>query len=344
MRIRRTSLATATALAVLVGATACSGNDDPGSSASPGPTEPTATTSTDGTAGTEDAGPVDPCDLVTRADWLPFVDKRDRKYVAELHELDLEYPSVTSCRIASPRTDAASATIGYAMDPGLWSTVKRRTKPNVLGTKRVDLPGIADEAFYATGLFGAQGFARSGHYVVVVNMYDTATVGDLSAVLRLVLAQAGPAWLTHPIDLPADCPDADDPALTRLMGPVQYARGGVFEADGRHVFCDYGAENGTSVSTEATQKRPHDFQVATGINLDPVIGKVVDPAPGRVRSVSESVDGTFGATSELPGTRTEMWTSTNPDYRMKDPRFTGDRASFIAWLDRVEQVIARSYR
>lgn len=343
MRLR---LAVLLASAVLI--TGCSSTD--GSQPGPAPATSGAAAATDDptTAAEPASAGLGVCDLLEPADYDRFIAPDLRASATEGRSLDSDLGSFNTCSVASGPFGLFH--FSYSTDPDAWSTIERRTRPQkklggdnvysksweLLRRKREEVPNVADEAYLVTG------FNENALYALQDGVsYEMApsglagrkglTMADYLSVMIRLLSRASGGVDMRPVQLPEQCPAADSPEVTDVVGDVERAFGSAYQ--GKAPSCSYLGTDGRMVRAGATlffTDSLFDREALRPERMDRMT--LLDPPPG-VSSGIRREGSQWSYLSALPA-RVEVVTA-RTGRRAWGPRPTAevDRAAFLAFVD-----------
>lgn len=246
----------------------------------------------------------EPCDLLRPEHWARYVPQKVRKLAFETPGLGLRTGRFRTCAVRVGLT--TYFTFGYAPADEVWAKVKKQTEPedapdigsdpgseeaeSFATTVRDDFR-LGEEAFIYADFLTTEGYALSrdvAYEVAPLNSFGAIDFSgtDLASTLTQMLVTGDQGVDPEPVALPEECPAADDPLVTALVGPVEVARGGAFT--GIPPSCDYRGENGQTLSVsssilpESTFEREYTANSLEGVQvLDPAPGPTLEYYPGR---------------------------------------------------------------
>jgi len=294
---------------LLLALTACGGGgtddrDDAASTPSSSPSsrpasgtepasEPASTAPSPSTAPQGDV--VDPCALLDQPDYAALYQPRTLKVVSE--QINTSGPFMTcATRIELLRPFS----FGFSTDPAAYDeTYADRTPSGDLDAAPQEELDLGDRAFLSEGSNNLVAAAEVGgqtfwvRYALGAFGFDEIAVGskeDLVAVLTTLVDHGAGQVNDEPILLPENCPAADGPLVQRLIGTVEWGRGGS-NPDGISA-CGYTGAEGAELHTTYTFLVPENFDLeydnsATGTST------VLDPKPGVVKDYRREEDGSY---------------------------------------------------
>ncbi|MGZ5400628.1 MAG: hypothetical protein ACXWDM_11505 [Nocardioides sp.] len=297
-------------LAVLLplGLTACGGGSatDPGAATSVS----TGSPSTGETRTDEPAEPevLDPCAVVPREQWEPFLTKLERDKVVLTRDLTVDTEGILlaerqklrySCSLSFEGTDGFPA-----LEWGYYAGQFTGSDLVVLldGAGGTEIKGV-DYIGYTTGdITSSDAYGtddQAGFFVTRAEKYDSVLHSDTraarSALVEVLtsLAEANGGLGQLEVELPSFCPAADGPEVTALLGkPAPYARGGIAEEEGYDwcMYRDPDSQVDLRLDVRHLEEDEFDsFYAATRSNPNGV--EVIGGGPGPIRMISLGDEG-----------------------------------------------------
>ncbi|NYE38723.1 hypothetical protein F4692_003874 [Nocardioides cavernae] len=352
-------------LAACLVATGCSSGEEPAPGAGAGTASTSTTTEpapdedatdgdpTDGDGADGDgaaAAGVGVCDLLAPSDYRRFIRKDLRRSVTEDRRLGGWSGSMFTCTVESGPFSLFS--FSYSTAQGAWPAIKRFTRPQKIpqggdkvlervarlsAQKRVDVPNLADEAFFSQNLGGTSlyaledGVAYEMGITALTNGPEEVTSSDYLAVMITLIANASAGVASEAVQLPAQCPPATSTAVTDVIGEVAYAFGSAYR--GQAPSCSYAAVDGRTLRAAATV-----FATRRLYDLD-----ALPPAQDETRTVVDSPRGTSAGVRReganwswyqvMPARLETVSVATDRVTWGPRPRGAVDREAFLAFVD-----------